>query len=63
MKFMGCSIEDAVQMSSVNQANEFGLDSKGTLEVGKDADLNLFDDNLNKLATYSYGREFSNSDK
>lgn len=63
MKFMGCSIEDAVQMSSVNQANEFGLDSKGTLEVGKDADLNLFDDNLNKLATYSYGREFSNTER
>ena len=62
MKFFGCGIAEAVQMSSVNQAREFGLDSKGTLEVGKDADLNVFDGDLNKLETYSYGKKFAKED-
>ena len=62
MRFFNCGIAEAVQMSSVNQAREFGLDSKGTLEVGKDADINVFDSNLNKLETYSYGKKFSKED-
>lgn len=36
MKFTGCNIEDAVKMSSVNQAREFNLTSKGAIEAGKD---------------------------
>ena len=39
MKFTGCTPEEAVQMTSVNQAEEFGLVNKGALEVGKDADF------------------------
>ncbi len=35
MSFMDASLFDAVEMSSVNQAREFNLTSKGTLEVGK----------------------------
>lgn len=46
IEFSGCSIEEAVLMSSVNQANEFGLTSKGTLEVGKDSDLLILDNEL-----------------
>ncbi|KRL83213.1 N-acetylglucosamine-6-phosphate deacetylase [Ligilactobacillus equi] len=57
MQFTGCSIHDAVQMASVNQAREFGLDRKGTLEVGKDADLNVFDIAWNLKATYTLGRQ------
>ena len=45
-------------MSSLNQAKEFGLSQKGSLEVGKDADLNVFDFDWNLKATYSYGRLF-----
>ncbi|AEV94622.1 N-acetylglucosamine-6-phosphate deacetylase [Pediococcus claussenii] len=63
MRFFGCGIEEVVQMSSVNQAREFGLEQKGTLEVGKDADINVFDANLKKLDTYSYGRKFVNESK
>ena len=37
--FTGCSLEQAVQMTSVNQAEEFGLTQKGRLEQGKDADF------------------------
>lgn len=47
IEFSGCSIEEAVKMSSVNQAREFGLDNKGTLEPNKDADLLIMDDQLN----------------
>ncbi len=55
--FTGCGIEEAVLMSSVNQAVEFGLTRKGTLTVGKDADLNVFDRALNLEATYSFGHQ------
>jgi N-acetylglucosamine-6-phosphate deacetylase len=63
MAFTGASIEEAIQMASVNQAVEFGLDTKGTLRVGKDADLNVFSADLSALeATYSLGRHFSKAD-
>lgn len=60
ISFMNCTIEDAVKMSSVNQATEFGLDDKGTLEVGKDADLNIMNSTLDVERVYSYGRRFDN---
>jgi len=56
-KFTGCSMFDAVKMSSVNQATEFGLTKKGTLEAGKDADINVLDANQDLVATYSYGHK------
>ncbi|WP_430534099.1 N-acetylglucosamine-6-phosphate deacetylase [Listeria rocourtiae] len=59
VKFTGCSIEDAVLMSSVNQAEEFKLDSKGGITVGKDADFNLLNDALEIQATYSFGKKHS----
>lgn len=64
MNFTGATVEEAVQMASVNQATEFGLlDQKGTLEVGKDADFNLFDNKLTQLeTTYSLGRKFTPQD-
>ncbi|WP_040536708.1 N-acetylglucosamine-6-phosphate deacetylase [Schleiferilactobacillus shenzhenensis] len=58
-KFTGASMADAVQMASVNQAREFGLDSKGTITPGKDADMNVFDRTLALQKTFSFGREFS----
>ncbi|KRM00271.1 N-acetylglucosamine-6-phosphate deacetylase [Liquorilactobacillus satsumensis] len=56
IRFTGCGIAEAVLMSSVNQAREFGLEHKGTLTVGKDADLNVFDQNLELKETYSLGQ-------
>ena len=59
-KFTSASIQDAVQMSSVNQAQEFGLTQKGHLAAGKDADFNIFDEErMHLVATYSYGRRFA----
>ncbi|MFD1421564.1 N-acetylglucosamine-6-phosphate deacetylase [Lactiplantibacillus songbeiensis] len=59
-KFTGCGIFEAVKMSSVNQAREFGLTSKGTLEAGKDADINVLDADQDLVATYSYGKKAEN---
>ncbi|EEJ41891.1 N-acetylglucosamine-6-phosphate deacetylase [Leuconostoc mesenteroides subsp. cremoris ATCC 19254] len=58
-KFTSADINDAVQMSSVNQAREFGLTQKGNLSEGKDADFNIFDKELHLEATYSLGRRFA----
>ncbi|MFI8706252.1 N-acetylglucosamine-6-phosphate deacetylase [Bacillus sp. NPDC077411] len=44
--FTGCSIEEAVLMTSVNQAEEFGLVNKGVLETGKDADFVIMSEDL-----------------
>ncbi|WP_281164118.1 N-acetylglucosamine-6-phosphate deacetylase [Liquorilactobacillus sicerae] len=60
MRFTGCGIEEAVWMTSVNQAKEFKLAQQGTLEIGKDADLNIFDQGLNLKETYSQGRRYIN---
>ncbi|UDM31905.1 N-acetylglucosamine-6-phosphate deacetylase [Lentilactobacillus laojiaonis] len=59
IQFTDCSIEMAVWMSSTNQATEFGLSSKGHLEVGYDADLNVFSKELDLLNTYSYGNKLN----
>lgn len=61
--FTGCGINDAVQMSAVNQAAEFGLTQKGKLVVGRDADLNLMTADLHLQATYSLGRKFKHTTK
>lgn len=51
IEFTGCSIEDAVRMTSVNQAEEFGLNNKGALAVGKDADFVVMTENLHVYDT------------
>lgn len=56
IEFTGCSIEEAVQMSSTNQANEFGLDTKGYLKADYDADFLLMDKDLNIKETIYGGQ-------
>lgn len=55
MAFAGVSVEDAVKMTSGNQAKEFGLDSKGAIAVGKDADLVILNDTFDLVQAISYG--------
>ncbi|MDZ4628881.1 N-acetylglucosamine-6-phosphate deacetylase [Bacillus cereus] len=55
IEFTGCSIEDAVLMTSVNQAEEFGLNNKGALAVGKDADFVVMDEDLHVYDTVRLG--------
>jgi N-acetylglucosamine-6-phosphate deacetylase len=49
MKFTGCSLSDAIKMSSGNAARIFNLNDRGELENGKRADLILFERKANQL--------------
>ena len=52
----GVSIVNAVRMMTLNPAKNAGVDDrKGSIEVGKDADLVLFDENVNITAVYVRG--------
>ena len=54
----GVSLETAVKMASLNPARVMGVaDRKGSLEVGKDADIVIFDENVNVAATIVCGRK------
>jgi N-acetylglucosamine-6-phosphate deacetylase len=44
MRFTGCSLSEAVTMATETPAQLFGIDSKGRIAVGKDADLVLWDE-------------------
>ncbi|MFZ2573310.1 MAG: amidohydrolase family protein, partial [Trichococcus flocculiformis] len=54
--FTGCSILDAVKMSSGNQAREFDLVRKGSIAPGKDADMVLLSESFAVERTISYGQ-------
>lgn len=56
IKFTGCSIEEAVQMSSVNQAKEFHLDKKGAILPNHDADMLILNEAFNLKYTISGGK-------
>lgn len=56
LKFTGCSLEDAIVMASVNPAKQLGIyNEKGSLTIGKDADLVIFDDDFNVVMTLCRG--------
>jgi len=58
MDFCGLSLQDAVRMATVNPAKRIGVsDRKGSLEVGKDADIAIVDDNLDVHMTIIKGRK------
>ena len=49
MKFTGCTISDAIKMSSENVARIYNLNDRGTLELGKRADIIMFEKDRNQL--------------
>lgn len=54
--FTGCDIADVVNMASVNTARQLGVyDRKGSLAVGKDADVVVMDSEYQIKATYCRG--------
>jgi N-acetylglucosamine-6-phosphate deacetylase len=64
MKVTGCSLADAIKMASSNVADLYGLNDRGTLEVGKRADIILFelgDSELIINKTYVNGKLVFNS--
>ena len=58
MHFTGASLEDAVKMTSCNQAREFGLTQKGEISAGKDADFVLLGEQYELKGTVSMGELF-----
>jgi len=51
------TLEDAVKMASLSPANIIGIgDRKGSLVAGKDADIVIFDDNVNIMQTIVSGK-------
>lgn len=57
MDFTGCSLAEAINTATQNPARILGLqDRKGTVEVGKDADLVLLEDDLSVYATILGGQ-------
>ncbi|WP_257984457.1 N-acetylglucosamine-6-phosphate deacetylase [Neobacillus cucumis] len=54
--YTGCSLEDAVKMASVNPAKQLNVfDRKGSLAVGKDADIVILDHNMEVFMTLCRG--------
>ncbi len=42
IRYTGCSLEEAIQMVSINQSKIMGFNDRGAIEVGRRADLVLF---------------------
>lgn len=58
MALTGCSITDAVKMASTTPARAMRIDDrKGSIAVGKDADITIFDDDVNIISTIIGGRK------
>ncbi|MBS4192444.1 N-acetylglucosamine-6-phosphate deacetylase [Bacillus sp. FJAT-49705] len=56
MSFTGCTLEEVVQMGSANPARQLNVfDRKGSLAVGKDADLVILDENFDVYMTLCNG--------
>ncbi|WP_010174971.1 N-acetylglucosamine-6-phosphate deacetylase [Bacillus coahuilensis] len=57
MTFTGCSVREAILMASQNPAGQLGvLDRKGSIRVGKDADLVVVNDSMDVLLTCCRGK-------
>lgn len=57
IKFLNISIEEAIKMASTNPAKNLGVsDRKGSIEIGKDADLVVLDKNLDIVMTIARGK-------
>ncbi|MFK3938171.1 N-acetylglucosamine-6-phosphate deacetylase [Alkalihalobacillus sp. NPDC078783] len=57
MNFSGCTLHEAVLMASVNPAKQVNVyDRKGSISVGKDADLVILDSTCEVAMTYCQGK-------
>jgi N-acetylglucosamine-6-phosphate deacetylase len=56
LKFTGCRLEDIIEMVSVNPAKQLNVyDRKGSIALGKDADIVLLNDQNEVALTYCRG--------
>ncbi len=57
VKLVGLSIQDAVKMATLNPARVMGVEKeKGLLTKGRNADIVVFDDNINIFLTMVEGK-------
>ncbi|MBM4761397.1 N-acetylglucosamine-6-phosphate deacetylase [Bacillus sp. B15-48] len=57
MNFTGCSLEAAIKMASVTPARQLNVfDRKGSIALGKDADIVILDQQLNVAMTFCRGK-------
>jgi N-acetylglucosamine-6-phosphate deacetylase len=57
-RFTGCTWPELFRMSALNAARLLKLDDTiGSIEVGKQANLIVFDDDLRSIRTFLAGRE------
>lgn len=55
--FTGCSLEDVIEMASVNPAKQLNIiERKGSIAKGKDADLVILDEHLEVAITFCRGK-------
>lgn len=55
--FTGCSLRDAVQMAAANPAKQLNIyDKKGSIAIGKDADIVILDDDYQVRTTICRGK-------
>lgn len=57
VKELGMPLADVLRMASTVPARVVGLDSKGMIQVGKDADLTILDGDLEVVATFVSGKQ------
>ncbi|WP_040204335.1 N-acetylglucosamine-6-phosphate deacetylase [Neobacillus jeddahensis] len=56
LAYTGCSLAEAIVMASVNPAKQLNVyDRKGSIAVGKDADIVILDDNMDVFMTFCRG--------
>ena len=53
---LGISLIEAIDMATKNVANHLGLTNKGSIAIGKDADLTIIDEDLNVYMTIIKGK-------
>ncbi|CAG9619943.1 N-acetylglucosamine-6-phosphate deacetylase [Sutcliffiella rhizosphaerae] len=57
ISFSGCTISEAIQMASTNPAKQLNLiNKKGSIALGKDADIIILDENLDVKMTFCQGQ-------
>jgi N-acetylglucosamine-6-phosphate deacetylase len=56
-KEAGIPITEAARLLTVNPARVMGLDSKGDLTLGKDADIVIFDSDINVKQVFVNGEQ------